>query len=109
MKKFMIIYHMPESALEGIERTAETREEGMKQWFDWRDRMGDKLLDFGSPLSYGTKIAPDGSTSSDGSNVAGYSIIQAESLEDAQKLLEGHPHLGWSQACDLVLHEYMEM
>lgn len=109
MKKFMIIYHMPPKALEWTDTSPEAKEEGMKQWFDWKDRMGEKLVEFGSPLGKGVKLNPDG-TSVDGStDVAGFSIIQAENIEDAKEALKGHPHLGWNADCDIEIHEYMEM
>lgn len=109
MKKFIVIYHMPPSAMEWTESTPESKEEGMKQWFAWKDRMGDKLIDFGSPLGKGIKLNPDGTSGEGSSNVAGYSIIQAEDAEAAIEAMENHPHLGWNADCDIEIHEFAEM
>ena len=110
MKKFMIIYHMPPEALiRDVEPTPEEKEAGMKEWFAWKDSMGDSLVDFGSPLSYGSRLDPDGTSKESTTNVAGYSIIQANDIEEAKELLKSHPHLNWNATCDLEVHEFMEM
>lgn len=106
----MIIYHMPASAMNlDNPPSPEEREKGMQQWYDWRDQMGEKLIDFGAPLAPGVQLKPDGSTTKSSSDVAGYSIIQAEDMESAKKSLKGHPHLGWNADCDIEVHEFMEM
>ena len=41
--------------------------------------------------------------------VTGYSIIQADTLDEALNLLEGHPHLGWHEDCRIDVQELLEM
>ena len=110
MKKYMVIYHAPADAMNEMSgATPEQIEEGMKPWMAWKDTVGDKLVDFGSPLAPGTKINPDGSTVASTKEVTGYSILQAGSMEEAQSLLKGHPHLGWTGGCDIEVHELAEI
>jgi len=64
------------------------------------------LVDLGSPLTGGQKLSPSASTNSN-LNIAGYSILQAGNMEEAKKLLQGHPHLGWNAACTIEVYETM--
>ena len=41
--------------------------------------------------------------------VVGYSILQAENIDDAKALLDGHPHLAWDGACEIEVHEVMPL
>ncbi|MCH8903260.1 MAG: hypothetical protein IIA45_05035 [Bacteroidetes bacterium] len=109
MKKYIVIYHAPAEAMAKFaDVTPEEREEGMKPWFEWKERLGDKLVDFGTPLMGGTKISPDGGSQMSTKDVTGYSIIQANDMEEAKSLMEGHPHLAWDGGCDIEVHESMD-
>ena len=106
----MVIYHAPADAFDGMaDMTEEQKKEGMQLWFDWKDKIGDAVLDFGAPLMGGRRISPDGSTTDSNKEVAGYSIIQAENIESAQNLLKDHPHLAWTSACQIEVHEMAPM
>jgi len=72
----------------------------------WAKKCGSALVDLGSPLGNAISISKSSASASD---VVGYSILQAESSEEAQKLLDGHPHLGWNKACEIELHESLPM
>ena len=110
MKRFMVIYHAPAEAMaEMANVTPEQKEAGMKPWFEWKDRVGDHLIDFGAPLMGGTRLLPDGSTEMSNKEVSGYSILQAESIEQAKSLLSGHPHLACTGGCDIEVHECIQM
>ena len=110
MKKFMVIYHAPPEAIALMsEATPEQKEEGMKPWFAWKESLGDKLLDFGTPLMGGTRLLPDGSSEMSTKQVTGYSVLKAEDMEEAKSLLSGHPHLAWSGGCNIEVHECVEM
>ena len=109
MKKFMVIYHAPASAQEKIaESTPEQMQEGMKPWMEWAEKCGDGLVDMGSPLGNGQKITTSGSEPSSHS-VAGYSILQAEDMEGAKAMLMEHPHLKWTEGCEIEVHEMMPL
>lgn len=110
MKKYIVIYHAPiEAMAEMANATPEQKEEGMKPWFAWKDSVGDKLVDFGSPLMGGQRLTPDGNALSSTKEVTGYSILQADDMEEAKQLLSGHPHLQWTGGCDIEVHECVEM
>lgn len=110
MKKFIVIYHAPaEAVAQMATATPEQKEEGMKPWFAWKDSLGDKLIDLGSPLMGGTRLLPDGSSELSKKEVTGYSFIQATDMEEAKGLLKNHPHLSWTGGCDIEVHECTEM
>ena len=81
----------------------------MEAWMVWAQKCGDKLVDMGTPLANGTKLVPGGGSETSDKNVVGYSILQAESLEEASSLLNDHPHLAWDGACEIEVHESMAM
>ncbi len=106
MKNFILIYHAPAEAMKRMaEATPEQKAEGMKPWMTWKEKMGSKLTDLGTPLMPGVKLLPDGSTQHSEKEVTGYSIIQASDIEEAKNILKDHPHLNWSGGCDIELHE----
>ncbi|PKL79165.1 MAG: hypothetical protein CVV25_08835 [Ignavibacteriae bacterium HGW-Ignavibacteriae-4] len=110
MKKFIVIYHAPAEAMEMMaDATEEQKMEGMKPWFDWKDKVGDKLVDFGSPLCGSSRLLPDGTSVPSTKEVTGYSIIQATDMDEAKTLLSSHPHLQWTGGCDIEVHECMQM
>ncbi len=110
MKKYIAIYHMNEEARqEASNSTPEQQAEGMKPWFAWKDSLGDRLIDFGAPLASGQRLNPDGTSGAGNSEVAGYSIVQANDMDEAKTLFSNHPHLGWNAGCDIELHEMSEM
>lgn len=106
MKKFIIIYHAP---IDAWKQTAETSKEdmdkGMEAWMVWAQKCGDKLLDFGTPLGNGQKLIPGGKSVNSERKVVGYSILQADSREEAEELLMDHPHLAWKADCEIEIHE----
>lgn len=93
MTKFLVLYNSQVPAAEMMANaTPEEAKAGMDAWMAWSQRMGDALVDFGVPL--GPSKHMEGSSVSPGSTKAsGYSIIQADSLDVATKMLEDHPHL----------------
>jgi len=111
MKKFLVTYHAPADAMEQtMNATPEQQAEGMKAWMDWAQRAGSHLVEMGSPLMGGQKIGSDGASAQSGSNVSGYSILQAENMDEAKSLLQGHPHTnGWSKDASIEVHEAMEI
>ena len=74
----------------------------------WAQKCGDHLVEMGSPLMNGQQLSPDGSNHESSKNVSGYSILQAENMDAAKALLEGHPHIsGWNQDATIEIHESM--
>lgn len=82
----------------------EDMKKGMESWMAWAKRCGDGLVDMGTPLGNGQKVTKSGSMPSN-KDVVGYSILQAENMEVAKALLQGHPHLEWADGCEIEVHE----
>ncbi len=73
-----------------------------------KKKCGSGLVDLGNPLGNGQKLSKSGSSPSE-RDVAGYSILQAESMEEAIEMLKGHPHLKWAGGCEIEVHESFPM
>ena len=109
MGKYIVLYHASASALELMQNaTPEQMAAGMEPWMAWAARCGDGLVDIGTPLGGGLKMTMSGSSPSD-KNVVGYSVLQAESMEEALAMLESHPHLGWAEGCEIEVHESLPL
>ena len=111
MKKYLVIYHAPVDAMsQTAEATPEERAKGMDAWMQWAKSSGEKLVEMGSPLMNGFEINTSGKTKTSTKNVSGYSVIQAEDMEDAKSVVEKNPHLnGWNAECTIEVHEFMPM
>ena len=74
------------------EETRKKREkEGMQAWMKWATNHKADIVTMGSPLGKTKKIDKDGI--SDIKNEMGaYTVVQAETQEDAAKMFIDHPH-----------------
>jgi hypothetical protein len=109
MKKFIVIARANASAMEQMKHVSpEDSKKGMEQWMIWAKKCGDGLVDLGSPLGKGQVLGKSGSSPSD-SDIVGYSILQAESMDEALEMLNGHPHLGWADGCNIEVYESLPM
>ena len=107
MKKYLVLYTAPiEASQQMAETSPEDQAKGMEAWMEWARRCGEKLVDLGSPLTGGQKLSSGGGSNSN-LNLAGYSVLQAENMDEAKALLQGHPHLGWNAACTIEVYETM--
>ena len=109
MSKFMVLYRSPVAAMEMVQSVSpEEMREGMKQFEDWMRKLGDGLVEMGTPLGAGVTSSRSGNapTPTEG-GITGYSIIEADSMDDALALLDDHPHLGWHQSCEIEVHEFL--
>ncbi len=110
MKKFIVLYHAPVQALQSMgDATPEDMKKGMEPWMQWAQKCGNKLIDIGSPLVSGQKLSPDGKSEPSKREVCGYSILEAENIDEAKSLLAGHPHLMWRGDCEIEVHETMPL
>jgi hypothetical protein len=94
MPKYMVLYR---SSVPATEQMAGSDEEaaqaGMELWMAWATRVGAALADMGSPLSGVGTVTPSGSnTEASRPFVCGFSILEADSVDAANKLLDDHPH-----------------
>ena len=63
-------------------------------WPEWFERLGDKLVDRGSPMANGFVVGHRGSPSETAASLNGYSLIRVNDREEAVELLRDHPFLG---------------
>lgn len=93
MARFMVLYRSQFSAEEQMANADPAQAQaGMEAWMTWAKEAGDAVVDLGMPLGKGRHLDGSQVAQSD-SDVAGYSILQADSIDDVVKLLERHPHL----------------
>lgn len=109
MKKFMVVYYAPSDSTKQMEnKTPEEMQEGMKPWMEWAEKCGDALVDMGNPLGNGQNVSSNGAAASS-KEVVGYSMLQAESMDEAVKILDNHPHLTWGAGCEIEVYEVMPL
>ena len=58
----------------------------------WVEDIGDALIDTGTRMTDGKALVDDGSIA-ESSDINGYSIIEAENMNEALKLVDGNPFL----------------
>ena len=80
----------------------------MEAWMIWAEKCGNSLVDMGSSFVGGEKLTKSGSAPC-GDFVIAYSILQAEDINGAKDLLKEHPHLQWTDGCEIEVHEIREM
>jgi hypothetical protein len=79
MTKFVYLYSGGSMA-----ETPEEQEAAMQAWVAWFGTLGGALIDGGNPFASAATIAADGSVSDGGASaITGYSLINADSLDDA--------------------------
>ncbi len=93
MKKFVYLYmggSMPASKEEG--------EKVMASWIEYFKMLGDSVIDSGNPFGSARKtVGGSGMT-----NATGYSIIKADSLEDAAMMAEKCPQLAAGGSVEVI-------
>jgi hypothetical protein len=83
MNKFLLLYY-------GTYEDSPEMRDASGRWFA---RLGDRVVDSGNPFGPCVEVTRTGSRErpADDGAPTGYSIISAESREDAQRLVEGCP------------------
>jgi hypothetical protein len=89
MTKYLLLYgggSMPETEAE--------QAQVMKAWESWFTELGSAVVDPGNPFNSDSKTISSGPTVTDAKATAsGYSVIQADSLDQATKFAETCPVL----------------
>ena len=95
MPKYIVLYHMPREAMEASmeNMTPEAMQENMAPWMAWVTECGDSLVDMGAPLMGGRAVTRGGVSPSD-ATASGYSMLEADDMDAAVALLNGHPPPG---------------
>ena len=90
MKKYIFLYRGP--ATPSGEMSEEKAAEVMGAWKSWMEGVGDALVDMGQPMANGQAVLDNGE-SAEATLLNGYTIVQAENMDAAMKMTEGHPFL----------------
>ena len=88
MAKFLYLYSGGQMA-----ETPEAQEEAMQVWTSWFSGLGDSVVDMGNPFAASSTVTAAGAGEGATSKLGGYSIINAESLTEAAKTVDGCPVL----------------
>ncbi len=94
MDKFFVVYLTAPEVIENWMKnsTPEQRDAGMAEWANWFKENAKQVADIGAPLGKTKQVLPSGIISDVKNSLTGYSIIQAESHDDAAKIFQNHPH-----------------
>ena len=90
MANFILLYRGPATPME--EMTPEQNDTQLAAWNGWVAKVGDALKEVGNPFGARTSVDGEGATGQ-ASDLNGYSIVRADSLDSARALCEGHPFL----------------
>ena len=104
MNRFLVTYHGS-----GMPDDPALMEQAKAAFGNWVAGAGDAIVDPGAPVQMMTQVAAEGAT--EPVQIGGYSIIQADSVEDADVLHESlhllFGHLGASFAVDAIGGEHV--
>jgi len=90
VSRYLYLYRGPATPIEDF--TPEQSAEQMQAWGEWMGRVGSALVDGGTPFGARSAVCDDG-TSPETIELNGYSIVEADSLDAARSLVDGHPFL----------------
>jgi len=94
MKKFLALYTADADKMADMMKnsTPEQREKGMKAWMKWMDHHKTSFVDRGAPVGKTKRVDSKG-TKDAKNDVCGYSIVQADSADEAAKMFgKDSPH-----------------
>lgn len=89
MTKYLVLYRSSVSAPDQMGGSPEDAQAGMELWMQWAGKAGSAIVDMGSPLSSTAVVGGKGKSDS---TIGGFSVLEADSQADLEKLLDGHPH-----------------
>jgi hypothetical protein len=83
MSKFVFLYY----------GQSEPTDDVMAAWHEWFTSIGEKIVDSGNPFGPGREVTGGNGADITGAMApaTGYSIVNADSLDEAEKLLVGCP------------------
>jgi hypothetical protein len=96
MKRFLAVYTGSPAALSKWEALTEAERgsrqaEGMVAWHKWAAENSAAIVEMGGPLSR-TKLVSSPGISDIRNNMSAFTIVQAQSQEEAARLFLNHPH-----------------
>ena len=102
MTKYLVLYRSPMTADDQMSQvSAEQAQAGMDAWNTWGQHAGGAIVDMGSP----TRVVEAAGDTAD--PVGGFSILQADSREALDEVLQGHPHTAMGGSIEIL--EFLPM
>ncbi|WP_422745395.1 hypothetical protein ACN27E_24215 [Mycobacterium sp. WMMD1722] len=92
MSRFLAIFHGAADEADKSEITAQQQSEFMSAWAAWAESHQSAIVDPGAPLNAKKSVTAQGSEDFTDS-MTGYTIVEAESHDEAVKIFAEHPHL----------------
>jgi hypothetical protein len=86
MKNYVYIYHSTQ--------TTPPTAEALGAWGEWFETLQDNLVDSGNPITQAKAVLKNGAVEKKGDTVVGYSVIKANSLDEAIELAKNSPLAG---------------
>lgn len=102
MTKFLYAYtggYMAESE--------EQRNEEMARWGAWFQKLGDAIVDGGNPTGKSVVVSDGASYEGAPSRLAGYTVVEAPSIDEAAEMAEGCPII--SHGGSVEVYEAIDM
>lgn len=107
MKDFLFLYHADAAAM--AQRSPEEMQANTKKWMDWIGSIAaqNKLADRGNRLHPGGKTVKPNNIVTDGpyaeikETIGGYTMIKAETIEEAAEIAKGCPVLQMGGAVEV--------
>lgn len=86
MANYLLLYHGG-----GMPETEEEKAKVMAAWGEWMQQVGENLVDAGNPCSNVQTVSQSGTAEFSGDRVTGYSVIKADTMDDAVKCAQMVP------------------
>jgi len=83
-------------------------EKGMRAWGEWMQRNAGRIVNAGGPL-WRTMVVSSNGVQDTRNPIAGYIVVQANSLSEAAKLFESHPHFAIFPGKEVEVMECLPM
>ncbi|MGI9008455.1 MAG: hypothetical protein ACR2FU_20060 [Streptosporangiaceae bacterium] len=102
MAKFVYLYTGGQMAA-----TPQEQEKAMQEWGAWFAALGESVTDMGNPFGSSATVSSAGTAEGGTSRAGGYSIVSADSLDDASARTKGCPALAGGGTVEV--YEAIEM
>lgn len=93
MSKYLLVY---QGQIEGPmpELSKEENDQMMQAWTEWMGKVGPSLADGGAPTGDRARVGGSGGPLP----ITGYNIVEADDLDAAKAMCDGHPFLAGAPA-----------
>ncbi len=91
--KFLILYVSEKPAEQQMNASPEDVKKGMEPWNNWFKRQGSAIVDQGNPTGKPFALNKKGVTKAHADKVTGYTIVQANDINQVKVMVIDNPHL----------------